>query len=526
MNLHTLLAHRPSARQAFGTLLAIAGAVKLLLAFLWHDPSLAVLGVGLWLWIAIGLIIGNRKRIQFVAETCSAARLSSAHQARQYATLQKQLDRLVRRESEISRRISRESDRLLQGIQQLMEAKEQHSRFLHGQQQLALDGHSLVVRAFEDSHADLQDVRALVEEEVRLAGERAESLAPSLAALERALVSGSAEQDRVYQSIDQSVSALARDLAAQDENLRDRILRPVQDETQRLKAEFSETSAQQLRRLGQIELGVETTRERVENLMSEAERVRADVAKTIASEAALADIARRGLEWLKYETVQEVEALLQLRAYLDVSLPMPLLGGWAMDPAAILALIRYISEHRPSQVVECGSGSSTIWLAYALKRLGTGRLVSLDHAEKFAAATRMALHDHGLSDIADVRTAPLESVKMDGKTYTWYSMRALRDVRPIDLLIIDGPPGTSGASARYPALPLLADRLSDGALVVVDDATRKDEKKATSQWRNDFTELGDSSPIGRKAIAFRWRRLQTLGAEVDDASTIQAGAGQ
>lgn len=156
-------------------------------------------------------------------------------------------------------------------------------------------------------------------------------------------------------------------------------------------------------------------------------------------------------------------------------------------------------------VVECGSGSSTVWLAAACRSRGRGRVVALEHDESYAAQTAAALADNGLSDLAEVRHAPLESVQLDGEPWRWYERGAWADLRAVDVLFVDGPPGVTGPLARYPALPLLAETLQDGALVVLDDTHRSDESEILSRWQQEGPRgrLGDADRVGRSSLA-RW----------------------
>lgn len=58
----------------------------------------------------------------------------------------------------------------------------------------------------------------------------------------------------------------------------------------------------------------------------------------------------------------------------------------------------------------------------------------------------------------------------------------MRDISNVDLLVIDGPPEATGNWARYPALPLLREKLRSGAVVVLDDTHRADERAILEAW--------------------------------------------
>ncbi|MBO0596117.1 class I SAM-dependent methyltransferase [Nesterenkonia sp. E16_7] len=190
------------------------------------------------------------------------------------------------------------------------------------------------------------------------------------------------------------------------------------------------------------------------------------------------------------ETVLQVESLLQLFASgaADRRAPMPPTGNFALDAQALLHLLHLIRTKRPRRILELGSGTSTIWMAYLCRELGI-QLISLDHLEGYASRTREGLKRHGLEDVVDLRVAPLETYELDGKSFEWYSRDAISSLDQIDFLIIDGPPESTGPRARFPAVPVLWDRLSGHASVVLDDTHREGEVKILKSWLSRFTDL-------------------------------------
>jgi len=69
--------------------------------------------------------------------------------------------------------------------------------------------------------------------------------------------------------------------------------------------------------------------------------------------------------------------------------------------------------------------------------------------------------------------------------WPWYDLDAVPE-GPFDLLLVDGPPASVGPEARYPAVPLLLDRLAKDALVVLDDTRRPDERAIGERWAAEF----------------------------------------
>lgn len=199
---------------------------------------------------------------------------------------------------------------------------------------------------------------------------------------------------------------------------------------------------------------------------------------------------RWALQRLQFEPTRQMEALLGLHQDLAPEGPMPGTGGWAMNPTALRSLIHRIGQRDVRLMVECGGGTSSVWIGYALKALGGDRkLVTLEHDEQFAQVTRDLLRDHGLTEFVEIRLAPLVEHGEGDSSYQWYAPEALADLDAVDALLVDGPPSSIGEGARYPALPALAQKLSPGALVFLDDITRPDELAVEARWLDEYPAL-------------------------------------
>jgi predicted O-methyltransferase YrrM len=191
------------------------------------------------------------------------------------------------------------------------------------------------------------------------------------------------------------------------------------------------------------------------------------------------------------QTFRQLEALQNLSVVLPADDVLPATRGWAASPDLLVVLVDLIITGRPSLVVECGSGASTLWLALAMRRFGIdGRIIALEHDPVFGDETRAFLARHDVSDLAEVRDAPLEDFSLDGEIYSWYARRAWEDLAGIDLLFVDGPPAATGHQARYPALPLLNGSLSPAAAVILDDLVVPDMQKVLRLWLDAYPGFG------------------------------------
>jgi len=205
------------------------------------------------------------------------------------------------------------------------------------------------------------------------------------------------------------------------------------------------------------------------------------------------------------QTFRQLEALQNLSAVLPAIDLLPATRGWAASPDLLMLLVDLVITERPSLVVECGSGASTLWLALAMRRFGIdGRIVALDHDPVFGGKTRDLLARHDVREFAEVRDAPLDSFSLDGETYSWYARRAWEDLTGIDLLFVDGPPATTGHQARYPALPLLSGSLSPVATAVLDDLVVPDMQKALRRWLDAYPDFSSELlPLEKQAAVLR-----------------------
>lgn len=192
----------------------------------------------------------------------------------------------------------------------------------------------------------------------------------------------------------------------------------------------------------------------------------------------------RALHELTSEIAQ-TQPLIDLVRELPTERPLPAMQGYAIAPDFALMLARMIADEKPELILETGSGVSTLVAAYALQRLGRGKVVALEHEPAYAEKTRALIAQHGLSDYATIVDAPLEPIELDGTTYRWYATRALDGLGPIDMVIDDGPPRCAGDMLRYASLPVLSKRMALRATFVL-DVVGEEEKIILERWRHEL----------------------------------------
>lgn len=155
-------------------------------------------------------------------------------------------------------------------------------------------------------------------------------------------------------------------------------------------------------------------------------------------------------------------------------------GGWAVGSDLLVEILRTIREQRPAHVVELGSGLSTLVMGLELKKQGAGKLVSIEHDPVYGLRTQAQIEAAGLSDHVEIRIAQL--VEQGSGSSPWYDQRCLDDLRQVDLVFVDGPPGTISPRIRERALPFFLPRLNEGGQFLFDDTSREGEHDFIVEW--------------------------------------------
>lgn len=181
--------------------------------------------------------------------------------------------------------------------------------------------------------------------------------------------------------------------------------------------------------------------------------------------------------------VRQVQAILSLSERVHSKVALPPMGGWAVSPDLMLVLVDEMLRLRPSTVLECGSGVSTVFLALAAAQHDIPtHLIALEHDADHLSRTKSLLEEHSVSHLVEVRHAPLEMSSVEQHPTQWYAEQAVADLNNIELLFVDGPPEGTGKQARYPAVPMLRDRLAPRSSIILDDMVRPEERETAERW--------------------------------------------
>jgi predicted O-methyltransferase YrrM len=129
-------------------------------------------------------------------------------------------------------------------------------------------------------------------------------------------------------------------------------------------------------------------------------------------------------------------------------------------------------------ILECGSGLTTLVLATVTGKRDVP-VWTLEHDPAWAAHVDAALRRSRLN--GKVILAPL----VDYGDFAWYDVSRLELPTQFDLVICDGPPGTT-SGGRFGLLPVAAERLKPGCTILLDDAERASEAATLARWSEEF----------------------------------------
>ncbi len=202
----------------------------------------------------------------------------------------------------------------------------------------------------------------------------------------------------------------------------------------------------------------------------------------------------------------QIESYLFLRDRLEMRAGLPYTRDWSASPDFLKIIVEHCLDEKPTHILECSSGLSSLLLARCCQLNQHGRVDSLENGEEYAIKSRGHIARYGLSAYANIIHAPLEDIELDGEHYLWYALTAIPD-DSIDMLVIDGPPGYLQKQSRYPAVPLLFAKLADTCMVFLDDAARADEQAIVQRWQVDYPTIeARTIKAQRGCVAFSIRK--------------------
>jgi predicted O-methyltransferase YrrM len=149
--------------------------------------------------------------------------------------------------------------------------------------------------------------------------------------------------------------------------------------------------------------------------------------------------------------------------------------GWSALDEYLAGCISQALSTKGS-ILECGSGLSTIMIGAIANKNGR-KYWALEHNPEWAERVRSVASKYRLASLT-LATVPLK----DYGEFSWYDVQLDAMPGDFDLVICDGPPGTT-KGGRYGLVPVMRQKLKSGCVIMVDDASRQQERDIAERWR-------------------------------------------
>lgn len=181
-------------------------------------------------------------------------------------------------------------------------------------------------------------------------------------------------------------------------------------------------------------------------------------------------------------TYNRIDALLSIHNLIKLNAPLPIMHEWRISSDYAHEVLSSILEKKEGNVIDIGSGVSTILWGYGVKQNGKGKVLALEHSKEYYQKTKALIKAHQLENYCELHYCPLIEYTIDNKKWLWYDINKVNILNNISVISVDGPPGSTQYMARYPAIPLLTEFISENTLVFLDDGNRDEEKLIAEKW--------------------------------------------
>jgi len=174
----------------------------------------------------------------------------------------------------------------------------------------------------------------------------------------------------------------------------------------------------------------------------------------------------------------QLSAVMELKQFIGPELLIGPFRDWALSPDALLIVVRDILSRRDCRVLEFGAGESTIAIAATLRKLGAGRLMTVEHDPQFARQIDDRLRQARLEQNARICVAPLKEYRgFHGfPPFHSYDLSSIDSEAAFDVALIDGPISTHGPATRAVPLAHCIEMMTEDCVVYLDDAARAGEQ--------------------------------------------------
>lgn len=177
--------------------------------------------------------------------------------------------------------------------------------------------------------------------------------------------------------------------------------------------------------------------------------------------------------------------------------------SWSALDEYLTGCIRHAIANR-GEALECGSGLTTLVLGAIAQKNGHNYWV-LEHNPEWASKLRKYLKRYKLDSVI-LFHKPLK----DFGEYSWYDAPLKQMPDHFDLVICDGPPGTT-KGGRYGLFSVMGNRIKPGCIILLDDAHREDEIAIANQWHQE-----NNAPFVIKGQIKPYIEMKVIGNHAQD----------
>ena len=158
---------------------------------------------------------------------------------------------------------------------------------------------------------------------------------------------------------------------------------------------------------------------------------------------------------------------------------------YSLNPNTILHLINEIQINSRRNIVEFGSGISTIILGKFIRDNNIeAKIVSIEDDKDWYNYIKSELIKYDLEKIVSLHHCPLQDVNNKTAWYNYQSVTDLMKIKKFDLVVVDGPSAKLGSDARKPVIELIVNSLDKKFIIFLDDIRRTGESEILDGWED------------------------------------------
>lgn len=209
------------------------------------------------------------------------------------------------------------------------------------------------------------------------------------------------------------------------------------------------------------------------------------------------------IERLNRFTYDRIDALLSIHQLLKFRHPLPVMGSWAISSDYAYLFIQHIFQNSKGDVLDVGSGITTLLAGYALEKRGEGKVISLEHDKSYYNEMQRLIRLHELEHVVDLYYCPLINHTLNGKKWLWYDVSAVKNLANVNLISVDGPPESTQSLARYPMAPVILTQVGSNPTILLDDGARTGEKNIAKKWASEYNLSAKYLKIAKGLFIFK-----------------------